>query len=265
LTRADEVSATATPFLTSRYLALDTSQIAAGNPPPGTVLNLNDKLITPIANRAIWGNGSHCLAHTAAGCSESHSALPVPGRPFELSVDEVYGTFTDPSFGWPWAWVRLIDVADPTRPAIVGEYKFTQNSPAFQGSPGDDPATEQFTSYGSHNPTVLPDVAFDSWQSGGLQAIDIADPTHPAQDGWFSPTPLASVALEDPALSRGPNKVVMWSYPIIRHGLIFVVDIRNGLYILKYTGPHRDEVKEIEFLEGNSNLGDATRLAGIEN
>jgi hypothetical protein len=72
---------------------------------------------------------------------------------------------------------------------------------------------------------------------------------------------LAAVATEDPALSRGPNKVVMWSFPIIRNGLIYVVDIRNGLYVLRYTGPHSDEVSKINFLEGNSNLGDAGRLA----
>jgi LVIVD repeat len=250
-------------YLRGGYLTLDTTQIAAGNPPPGSVLSLNDKLLTPIANRAVWGTGNQCPGHTAAGCSESHSAVPVPGRTFELSVDEVYGTFTAPSFGWPWAWVRLIDVADPTHPNIVGEYKLIQNSQPFQGSPGDDPATEQFTSYGSHNPTVLPNIAFDAWHSGGLQAIDISDPSHPTQAGWFSPTPPASVALEDPALSQGPNKVVIWSYPIINHGLIYVVDIRNGLYILRYTGAHRDEVKEIEFLEGNSNLGNALDLAGI--
>jgi LVIVD repeat len=251
-------------YLRGGYLALDTSQIAAGNPPPGTVLSLNDKLITPIANRAVWGTGNVCTGHTAAGCSESHSAVPVPGRNFELSVDEVYGTFTVPSFGWPWGWIRLIDVADPTQPSIVGEYKLLQNSQAFQGSPGDDAATEQFTSYSSHNPTVLPDLAFDAWHSGGLQAIDISDPSHPTQAGWFSPAPQASVALEDPALSMGPNKVVMWSYPIIDHGLIYVVDIRNGLYVLRYTGQHSDEVKEIRFFEGNSNLGDALRLAGME-
>jgi len=68
------------------------------------------------------------------------------------------------------------------------------------------------------------------------------------------------VALEDPALSEGPNKVVLWSYPIIRDGLIYVIDIRNGLYVLKYTGPHADEVAAIKFLEGNSNLGDAVQL-----
>jgi hypothetical protein len=68
------------------------------------------------------------------------------------------------------------------------------------------------------------------------------------------------VALEDPALSRGPNKVVMWSYPIIRDGLIYVVDVRNGLYVLRHTGPHADEAGGLTFLEGNSNLGDAVRI-----
>jgi hypothetical protein len=52
----------------------------------------------------------------------------------------------------------------------------------------------------------------------------------------------------------------MWSYPIIKDGLIYVVDIRNGLYILRYTGPRAGEVREIEFLEGNSNLGTALEL-----
>jgi hypothetical protein len=43
--------------------------------------------------------------------------------------------------------------------------------------------------------------------------------------------------------------------------LIYVADIRNGLYVLRYDGKHAREVSRIRFLEGNSNLGDATRLA----
>ncbi|MGH8836123.1 MAG: hypothetical protein ACRDWG_14175, partial [Actinomycetes bacterium] len=69
-----------------------------------------------------------------------------------------------------------------------------------------------------------------------------------------------SVATEDPALSRGPNKVVMWSFPIAKDGLIYVVDIRNGLYILRYDGARHAEIDGLTFLEGNSNLGDAPRL-----
>ncbi|MDQ4028261.1 MAG: hypothetical protein M3214_09470, partial [Actinomycetota bacterium] len=68
------------------------------------------------------------------------------------------------------------------------------------------------------------------------------------------------VDTEDPALSQGLNKVVMWSYPIIKDGLIYVVDIRNGLYILRYTGPGSGQLDAIDFYEGNSNLGDAVRL-----
>ncbi len=176
-----------------------------------------------------------------------------------MNIDEVYGTFTTSSFGWPWGWMRIINVEEPSRPRIVSEFKLVQNTLAFQAQVG--PATEQFTSYSTHNPTVLPHLVVDSWHSGGLQIVDITSPLHPTQGGYFSPTPLDSVALEDPALSRGPNKVVMWSFPIIRNGLIYVVDIRNGLYVFRYTGSNAKEIERIGFLEGNSNLGDASRLA----
>ena len=72
------------------------------------------------------------------------------------------------------------------------------------------------------------------------------------------------MSFEDPRLSndgmlpgRSDNRVVMWSYPVIEDGLIYVVDLRNGLYILKYNGPHEQEVADVKFLEGNSNQGDA--------
>jgi hypothetical protein len=246
-------------YLRGGMLVLDTSDVV-NNVSPGTVISLNDKLLTPIANRATWGAGAHCDGNTSVGCGESHSAVPVPGRPFEVSIDEVYGKFTTPSFGWPWGWMRIIDVGDPSAPQIVGEYKIFQDTQAFASQA--DPDTQNYTSYSTHNPVVLPQLVIDSWHSGGLQAVNIADPKRPHQAGWFSPVPLDSVALEDPALSRGPNKVVMWSFPIIRDGLIYVVDIRNGLYILRYTGFQQHVVDHIAFLEGNSNLGDAARIAG---
>ena len=52
----------------------------------------------------------------------------------------------------------------------------------------------------------------------------------------------------------------MWSYPIVVDGLVYVVDLRNGLYILRYTGPRSADITGLRFLEGNSNLGDAVRL-----
>ncbi|HLG62305.1 MAG TPA: hypothetical protein VKY19_10255 [Ktedonosporobacter sp.] len=232
------------------FLVLDTSDVAKD------VANPQLRLLTDPANRPLWGNPAPC----SNTCPNGHSAVQVPGRPFALTTDEVYGTATDRSFGCPWGWVHMISLTDPAHPKIVGQYNIAQDQPSFCSSQANDALTEQFTSYSSHNPTVLPDLAFVSWHSGGLQAIDISNPDRPTQAGWFSPTPLPQVANEDPALGGGPNKVQMWSYPIISNGLIYVVDIRNGLYILRYTGPHADEVSKIHFLEGNSNLGDALTL-----
>ena len=84
----------------------------------------------------------------------------------------------------------------------------------------------------------------------------------PSRLAQFFPEPLPAVLLEDPRLSSDPDtgrqeKVVMWSYPIIEDGLIYVTDVRNGLYVLRYSGAFEREVQRIGFLEGNSNQGDA--------
>ena len=43
----------------------------------------------------------------------------------------------------------------------------------------------------------------------------------------------------------------MWSYPIMRDGLIYIVDIQSGLYVLRYTGPGAEAVEQITLAEGN--------------
>jgi hypothetical protein len=230
-------------------LVADSSQVAAGAPHPRI------RLLTPIPNRPTWTN------------PHGHSAVPVPGRSFVLMTDEVYGSlltqFDPPAEhdGCPWQWVRLINVENPARPSVAGQYKITQDTPRYCRTAGRNPRNNRFTSFTSHNPTVLPDLAFVTWHSGGLQAIGITHPNHPLQAGYIRPRPLRHVATEDPALSSGNQKTLFWTYPIIKDGLIYAGDIRNGLYILRYTGPHADEVHAIRFLEGNSNLGDAVRLS----
>ncbi|MDQ3878357.1 MAG: hypothetical protein M3290_08430 [Actinomycetota bacterium] len=228
------------------FWEVNTSQVAAGKPKP----KITD--ITPIQNRAHWdGPGDH-------------SSVPVPGSPYALTTDEVYGKIPVllSNHGCPWGWVRLLDIKDPTHPKVVSEYKLRQNDPSYcSDAVGDNPARNSLSSWSAHNPTLTPHLAFVTWHSGGLQAIDISDPTHVKQAASFSPTPEPAVVTEDPALSSGEDKVVMWSYPIIKDGLIYVVDIRNGLYILRYKGPYDQEVASTHFLEGNSNVGDAVRYS----
>jgi hypothetical protein len=63
------------------------------------------------------------------------------------------------------------------------------------------------------------------------------------------------VTTEDPLLGAGSP--AFWSYPIVSRGLIYVVDVRNGLYVLRYTGPGAETVASAGFVEGNSNVGRA--------
>lgn len=232
--------------LQAGFWEVDTSQVAAGKAKP----KITD--ITPITNRVHWdGPGDH-------------SSVPVFGSHYVLTTDEVYGKIPVllSNHGCPWGWVRLVDIKDPIHPKVVSEYKLPQNDQSYcSDTVGDNPARNTLSSWSSHNPTLTPHLAFVTWHSGGLQAIDISNPTDPKQAASFSPTPEPAVVTEDPALSSGQDKVVMWSYPIIKDGLIYVVDVRNGLYILRYKGPFDQEVSSTKFLEGNSNLGDAQRFA----
>ena len=226
-------------LLTGGFAVVDTSDFANGTPNP------QPRPITFNEARPTWrGPGAH-------------SAIKLWGRDWAWVSDEVYGTATGPGHGCPWGWARLIDITDPSRPTVEAAYRIDENDP--------DTCAEfnpPRTSYSAHNPTLTPHIAFSTWHSGGLQAVSIEKPWRPYQLAEFFPRPLREVMLEDPRLSSDPDtgrheKVVMWSYPIIYNGLIYVTDIRNGLYVLKYGGAFRREVSDIEFLEGNSNQGDA--------
>ncbi len=174
-----------------------------------------------------------------------HSAVEVPGRDLLVVTEEVY----PPPYGTgcPWGKARIVDIALPATPIVVGEVGVAENDPALCATGSFDRVT--FT---AHNTTATHDLAFVTWHAAGLEAIDVSDPTAPQIVAEFRPEPLRTVATEDPGL--GGNPVEMWSYPVIRDGLIYVVDVRNGLYVLRYHGPFAGEVTSESFLEGNSNL-----------
>ncbi|HEX8084226.1 MAG TPA: hypothetical protein VF529_08040 [Solirubrobacteraceae bacterium] len=229
-------------YLGGGFLVADTSDFAENRPEPEV------RLVTPVDKRVFW---------TDPG---AHSAIRIPGKDYALTTDEVYGRLGGllSTHGCPWGWVRTIDIRREDAPAVVAEYKLPVNDPAFCETVSE--TRNNFSSFASHNPTLTRNLAILTWHSAGLQAIDLADPTQPKPAGEFIPEPLATVQEEDPALSSGEDKVVMWSFPIIQDGLIYAIDLRNGLYILRYRGPHEDEVSSTKFLDGNSNSGDLRRF-----
>ena len=229
--------------LTGGYLVADTSQVAAGVPNPKIVQ------LTGADDAPTWpGPGAH-------------SAIQLPGRPGRTMItDEVYGQIPGllSDHGCPWGWVRFIDDSNPAKPAVISEYKLPVNEMAYCDVV--PPERNTLASWAAHNPTLTEHLAILSWHSAGLQAIDTTDPARPAGAAEFKPEPLPVVQTEDPVLSSGPDKVVMWSFPVIVDGLIYIVDLRNGLYVLRYRGPHEQEVSRAKFLDGNSNSGDVGRM-----
>jgi hypothetical protein len=226
-------------LLTGGFAVVDVSDFANGVPNP------QPRPITINENRPTWpGPGAH-------------SAVKFWGRDWAYVSDEVYGTATGAGHGCPWGWARMVDISDPTTPTVESEFRLPENDPNTC-----DDWNPAHTSYSAHNPTLTPHIAFTTWHSGGFQAISIQRARRPYQLAEYFPEPLDEVMLEDPRLSSDPDtgrheKVVMWSYPIIKDGLIYVVDLRNGLYVLKYGGRFSKEVERISFLEGNSNQGHA--------
>jgi hypothetical protein len=177
------------------------------------------------------------------GIMGPHSAVPVPGKPLLFVTEEIYPAPF--GAGCPWGHARLVDITDPTMPTIKGEVGIAENDPACT-------ANAPMTAFTAHNATVTPNLALVTWYAGGLQAIDISNPAKPAQLAEVRPEPLVAVTVEDPGL--GGNPVEMWSYPVIQDGIIWVVDVRNGLYALRYHGRFEDELTSLHFAEGNSNL-----------
>jgi len=227
-------------LLSGGFAVADVSDFAAGRAAP------QPRPITLNEARPTWpGPGAH-------------SAVKFWNRDYVWITDEVYGEATGPAHGCPWGWARVANISDPQRPRGTAEFRLPQN---FEFACGEwEPRPR--TSYSAHNPTLTPRVALTSWHSGGLVATDIEDPRRPRMLSQFLPRPLDEVMLEDPRLSSDPDtgnneKVVMWSYPIIHRGLIYVTDVRNGFYVLKYRGRFEREIRRVRFLEGNSNQGDA--------
>ena len=223
-------SLTVTPDGKRAYLAdwdaglmvLDTSALAAGQPKAELV-----PLTLPAAALRLPGGNLH-------------SAVPMPGRDMLITTQEIYG--------WgacPYGRLHVVDVADPGAPVVVGAFGIAENNPASC------PITEGFDGvFTAHNPLVVSGIAFVSWYAGGLRAVDLRDPVAPREVGVFVPDPLTAVAADD--LSLGSYPVRVWSSPIVADGLVYVVDIRNGLFVLRYTGPRAAEIAAVELAEGNA-------------
>jgi len=181
-----------------------------------------------------------------------HGAVKVPGKPYAVLVEEGYATTADDATGkggCPFGWLRMADLTNPTLPTLTGgEFKLQENDCTR--------AKELNGTFSSHNQTVFPNVALMGWYGGGLRAVDISNPKAPVEAGAFVPRPTFTPDKGDDRLYFRPRDDrwvgAMWSYPVVQNGLIYVVDIDLGLFVLRYTGKGAKEVAQAAYVEGNS-------------
>jgi hypothetical protein len=208
---------------TKAYLALwtggllvgDVSDFTAGRPNPAV------RLITQPADALRPAPGGNV-----------HSAVEVPGRSLVVLTDERYPP------ACPFGPARVADVSDPAHPRLVSTF-----------APPDVPCGGG--THTSHNPTMTAGLALITWYSNGFQVYDISDPANPQRLASFQPQGPEPGQRD---LQLGVSQSMSWSYPVIRNGLIYLADIDSGLHILRYAGPHAEEIDKLAFREGNSNL-----------
>lgn len=238
------------------FFTMDTSDFAAKRPLA---------LFKPV------GLGSLPTPYPLSQFGNTHSAVVAPGASSAVVGDEIYVT-TD---GCPFGWLRTFAPGSATvRPTQIGEFRLAENVPANCTTDGLSasrnaaglPIDGTFT---MHNQTVAGNLVLTSWYGGGLRVIDVTSAKQPVEVASYVPAPVAEIASvpDTPAPVYGQTEspeddwwVATWSYPVIRNGLIYVADVRNGLFILRPT-PGSDleaAIGGISFLEGNSNLGDFT-------
>ncbi len=163
----------------------------------------------------------------------AHSAMPLADPRYVLVTEEVYVC--------PFRGLYVANVASPARPQIISRFTLPENDVPCAGRA--DPAAV-FT---AHNPLIVGDLAFITWYGGGLQALDLRDPARPARVGLYVPDGSGAAANS----YIGGYPVQLWSFPVLRDGLLYVSDIQSGLHVLRYTGPGAGEVSAVRLAEGN--------------
>jgi hypothetical protein len=124
-----------------------------------------------------------------------------------------------------WGYVRVFQETAGSEWTQVG--RFTDAPHAF----GEHPTP--VGSWSVHNTEVRGNRGYSSWYSNGIVAFDLSDPTNPTKVGQFVPKTSARHAN---SLGVGPAEV--WGVAIDpATGIIYLSDMRTGLWIVRPTGP----------------------------
>jgi hypothetical protein len=140
----------------------------------------------------------------------------------------------------PRQMVWFADVTVENRPMVISSYTAKESSGSF---------CERGGRFGAHSsnesmaPVYYKKMAFISFFNAGVRAIDIRDPYHPAEVGYFIPAITASTdkrCVKIDGKDRCKVAIQTNNVETDERGYIYIVDRANtGLHILELTGEAR--------------------------
>ena len=189
----------------------------------------------------------------------AHTVFPVPGMEIAEFSKNLLGkvrdfvVITDEAIqkecleGRQMVW--FVDVTTETKPFGVSTWTVPEKSGNFcsrGGRFGTHSSNESFT------PIYYKRIMFFAHFNAGVRAVDIRDPFHPQEIGYYIPAMNKNtVVLETPAsiqsaklpFTEASKKAAIQTnnVEVDDRGYIYIVDRANtGMHILELTGPARD-------------------------
>jgi hypothetical protein len=157
------------------------------------------------------------------------------GKPYLLEFDEFAFRFNPATVDDKVGGVRLIDVSDPRKPAVVSDLRLEVNEREVHQQVSDDPAPlspGQTFGYAAHYCAVPrrvdPEIVACSFINSGLRVFDIRDLRHPREVAYF-----VAPSRPGPDGSRSPNFAM--SQPAFDPGRreVWYTDSFSGFYALR--------------------------------
>jgi hypothetical protein len=157
----------------------------------------------------------------------THTVMPVPekigGRRIALAIDEedaaVSASEEEARRGRAHACILTFDVTDPRDIKPLGQFQVSELDSPFSRVSGARFGAHQFF----ERPTGT--IVHAVWFGGGLRIIDVANPLHPREVGYYIPEPAGGRAAPQ------SNDVALDD-----RGLIYVVDRWVGFDVLEFSG-----------------------------